>query len=117
MPDRMLGPRPEVVAAAQDEIRVMTLQARRWGAINLAQGVGELPVLPAAVDAAVAALRDGAHGYSVREGRLELRQAIAAKCARDAALEIDAEAEVVVTAGAVGAYAAAISALLAPGDG
>ena len=67
-------PRADVAACAHDEIRVMTREARRAGAINLAQGVGELPVLPQAVDAAVAALREGQHGYSIREGRAELRE-------------------------------------------
>lgn len=110
-------PRAEVVASAHDEIRVMTREARRTGAINLAQGVGDLPVLPAAVDRAVAALREGPHGYSIREGRPELREAIARRCAAVAGFRPDPETEVVVTAGAVGAYSAALGALLAPGDG
>ncbi|HEY8209817.1 MAG TPA: pyridoxal phosphate-dependent aminotransferase [Myxococcaceae bacterium] len=114
MPPR---PRADVVASAHDEIRVMTREARRSGAINLAQGVGELPVLPEAVDAAVAALRGGQHGYSIREGRAELREAIARRCAVVAGIRPDPETGVVVTAGAVGAYSAAIGALLAPGDG
>src|SRR4051812_2535711 len=114
MPPR---PRADVVASAHDEIRVMTREARRAGAINLAQGVGELPVLPGAVDAAVAALRGGQHGYSIREGRAELREAIARRCAAAAGVRPDPETEVVVTAGAVGAYSAAIGALLSPGDG
>src|SRR6185369_3651301 len=106
-------PRADVVASAHDEIRVMTRESRRAGAINLAQGVGELPVLPEAVDAAAAALRGGQHGYSIREGRAELREAIARRCAAAAGIRPDPETGVVVTAGAVGAYSAAIGALLA----
>jgi len=114
MPPR---PRPDVLAAAHDEIRVMTREAKRLRAINLAQGVGDLPVLPAAVDRAVGALRGGEHGYSLREGRVELREAIARRCAEVAGVEADPETCVVVTAGAVGAYAAALGALLSAGDG
>lgn len=109
--------RAEILAAADDEIRVMTREARRLGAINLAQGVGALPVLPEATGAAAAALRAGEHGYSTREGRPELRQAVAAKIRREHGREVDPDREVVITAGAVGAYSASLAALLRPGDG
>jgi aminotransferase len=109
--------RAEVLAVADDEIRVMTREAKRLGAINLAQGVGALPVLPEATAAAAAALQAGEHGYSTREGRPELRQAVAAKIRREHGREVDPDQQVVITAGAVGAYSASLAALLRPGDG
>lgn len=47
----------------------------------------------------------------------ELRRAIAAKLIRDNALDADPEREIVVTPGATGAFAAALTALFDPGDG
>ncbi len=67
-------------------------------------------------DAAAAAVRSGPNIYSLPEGVAELRHAIADKLTRDNAIAADPDAEVTITAGATGAYFAALSALVSPGD-
>src|SRR5207253_11340177 len=102
---------------AQSEIRRMTRECERVGGINLGQGICDLPTPPLVRDGAIAAIRENRSTYSFAEGARELREAIARKLARDNRLEADPEGEICVTVGASGAYAAAINALLDPGDG
>src|SRR6266446_2991520 len=85
---------------AQSDIRRMTRECERVSGLNLGQGICDLPTPPL-----------------FREGARELRDAIATKLARDNGLRADPASEICVTVGASGAYAAAISALLDPGDG
>jgi len=94
----------------------MRRECERLGAINLASGTCELPPPVELQDAAAAAIRSGPNIYSLPEGVAELRHAIAAKLARDNALTVDPDAEVTITAGATGAYFAALLALVNPGD-
>ncbi len=68
-------------------------------------------------DGAIRAIRERRAGYSLAEGVLALREAIAAKLRRDNGIEADPETGIVVTAGTTGAFAAVLTALLEPGDG
>src|SRR5438132_7585191 len=102
---------------AQSEIRRMTRECERVGGINVGQGICALPTPPLVRDGAIAAIRENRSTYSFAEGARELRDAIATKLARDNGLRADPASEICVTVGASGAYAAAISALLDPGDG
>jgi N-succinyldiaminopimelate aminotransferase len=68
------------------------------------------------VEAAVDALRSGANQYPPGVGIPELREAVAAHQARHYGIELDPLSEVVVSAGATEAIAAAVLALVNPGD-
>lgn len=102
----------------QSDIRRMTRECDRVGGINLGQGVCDLPTPPLVRDGAIRAIQEQRSLYSYPEGIAELREAIAAKLARDNGFEnVDPSKEIVVTVGATGAFMAAVHALLDPGDG
>ncbi|MGW0628337.1 pyridoxal phosphate-dependent aminotransferase [Streptomyces sp. NPDC002758] len=95
----------------------MSALAVRTGSINLGQGFPDTDGPEEIREAAVRALRDG-HGnqYPPGPGVPELRTAIAAHQLRRYGLSYDPNTEVLVTAGATEAIAAALLALLEPGD-
>jgi aminotransferase len=100
----------------QSEIRSMSVECDRVGGINLAQGICDTEVPASVADQAVQAIRDGNNTYTRLDGISSLRQAIAAKLARYNGIHADPDTEVLVTAGATGAFYAACLALLNPGD-
>ncbi|MEV5277529.1 pyridoxal phosphate-dependent aminotransferase [Streptomyces sp. NPDC051994] len=95
----------------------MSALAQRTGSINLGQGFPDTDGPEAVREAAVRALRAG-HGnqYPPGPGVPELRTAIAAHQRHWYGLDHDPDREVLVTAGATEAIAAALLALLEPGD-
>ncbi|MFJ1815637.1 pyridoxal phosphate-dependent aminotransferase [Streptomyces sp. NPDC088139] len=95
----------------------MSALAVRTGSINLGQGFPDTDGPEEIREAAVRALRDG-HGnqYPPGPGIPELRTAIADHQQRFRGLALDSDTEVLVTAGATEAIAAAMLALLEPGD-
>lgn len=93
----------------------MSALARQMGAINLGQGFPDLPDPPELIAAAQAALAQRSNQYPPMRGLAELRGAIAAYYAREQGLAVSAD-EVVVTSGATEALAAALFALVEPGD-
>lgn len=95
----------------------MTRECDRVGGINLGQGLGDLPPPEAVVAGAKRALDERPHSYTYPEGIPELREAIAAKLARDNGIDADPRDEIVVTVGSSGAFTCALHALLDPGDG
>ncbi len=102
---------------AQSDIRRMTRECERVQGINLGQGICDLPTPQLVREGAIQAIRENRSTYSFAEGARELREAIARKLRRDNGIAADAATEICVTVGASGAYAAAIHALLDPGDG
>lgn len=112
---RFLGKRLE--GLVQSDIRRMTRECERVGGINLGQGVCDLPTPPLVKGGSIAAIEARRSLYSYPEGIVELREAIAAKLARDNGLTADPAREIVVTVGATGAFTTAIVGLLDPGDG
>ncbi len=94
----------------------MSALAVRTGSLNLGQGFPDQDGPAGAVEAAVQALRSGRNQYPPGPGYPELREAVAAHQARHYGIELDPASEVVVTAGATEAIAAAILALVNPGD-
>lgn len=102
--------------AAVSDIRAMTRACDAVGGINLGQGVCDLPTPAPVAAAAHAAIDAGKATYAPPEGVPALRQAVAARVAKDYGLEVDPTSEVVVTLGATGGFAAAVLALLDPGD-
>ncbi len=94
----------------------MSALAARTGSINLGQGFPDRDGPPAVLEAAVQALRGGRNQYAPGPGVPELRAAVASHQARHYGIDLDPLTEVVVTAGATEAVAAAILALVNPGD-
>jgi N-succinyldiaminopimelate aminotransferase len=94
----------------------MSALAVATGSINLGQGFPDEDGPPEVMDAAVAAIRAGHNQYPPGIGIPELRHAIVAHQAKWYALDYDADTEVLVTAGATEAIAAALLALCEPGD-
>jgi len=94
----------------------MSALAVRTGSLNLGQGFPDAEGPSPVLDVAVAALRGGRNQYAPGPGVPELREAIAEHQARHYGIELDPAAEVVVTAGATEAVAAAVLAFVNPGD-
>ncbi|MFB8777339.1 pyridoxal phosphate-dependent aminotransferase [Streptomyces broussonetiae] len=95
----------------------MSALALRTGSINLGQGFPDTDGPEEIREAAVRALRDGrGNQYPPGPGVPELRTAVAAHQRRHYGLSYDPDTEVLVTAGATEAIAAALLALLEPGD-
>ncbi|HEU4514075.1 MAG TPA: aminotransferase class I/II-fold pyridoxal phosphate-dependent enzyme, partial [Nocardioidaceae bacterium] len=94
----------------------MSALAVRTGALNLGQGFPDRDGPSSVVEAAVAALRGGRNQYAPGIGVPELRKAIAAHQARHYGLDLDPDRQVLVTAGATEGIAAALLALVDPGD-
>ncbi len=95
----------------------MSALAVATGAINLGQGFPDTDGPEAVREAAVRALRDGrGNQYPPGPGVPELRNAIADHQHRFYGVDVDPDTEVLVTAGATEAIAAAMLALLEPGD-
>ncbi|MEV6811774.1 pyridoxal phosphate-dependent aminotransferase [Micromonospora sp. NPDC051296] len=94
----------------------MSALAVRTGAVNLGQGFPDTDGPPEMLAAAAEALRSGRNQYPPGPGIPELRAAVAAHQRRFWGLEYDPDTEVVITAGATEAIAAAVLALCEPGD-
>jgi len=101
----------------QSTLGAMTVRCQELGAINLAQGLSQVPP-PASL------LADGArefehigHSYSQPEGLAVFREAVAHKLKRSSGLSVEPTTQVVATVGATGALMATLTAMLDPGDG
>lgn len=101
---------------AQSEIRNMSIECAKVKGINLAQGVCDLPVPEPVLAGAEAAMKKGVNTYTRFDGRFELRRAIAQKHHRSTGMEVDPGSQVVVSAGATGAFHCTCLALLNEGD-
>lgn len=101
---------------AQSEIRNMTLECARVSGVNLAQGVCDLPVPEPVLRGAEEAMRAGTNIYTRFDGLPRLRNAVAAKQKAFTGMDVDPNGQVVVSAGATGAFYAACLALLDEGD-
>ena len=103
--------------AVQSEIRAMSVLAEEAGAINLAQGICDTAVPAIVAEGAARAIEAGHNIYTRLDGIPRLRRAIARKVEHTLDIgPVDADREVLVTAGATGALFAAAMALLNPGD-
>src|SRR3954465_6267521 len=94
----------------------MSALAVATGAVNLGQGFPDYPGPPEVLDVARAAIGTGHDQYPPGPGIPELRAAIAARVQRSGGHAYALDTEVLVTAGATEALAAALLALLEPGD-
>jgi N-succinyldiaminopimelate aminotransferase len=106
---------PIYAAMSETIFERVSKRARETGAINLGQGFPDQTGPPGVLKAAVNALLQRSNQYPPMAGLPELRTAVARhyRTAQDLALEPE---QVIVTSGATEALAAAILAIVAPGD-
>jgi aminotransferase len=97
-------------------IRGMSVEARKHGAINLAQGMPDFPA-PAVIKAAACrAIEDDINQYAITWGAKNLREAIAENTLWHLGLAIDPETEITITCGSTEAMLVALLSLINPGD-
>ena len=94
----------------------MSARARASGAINLGQGFPDSGWPQDVLDVAASALLSGNNQYPPMTGTPELRRAIADHYRAHQAIDLDWQTEITVTSGATEALAAALLALIMPGD-
>jgi N-succinyldiaminopimelate aminotransferase len=115
-----MGPRPPLTAKlagfGTTIFSEMSALATSAGAVNLGQGFPDTDGPAEVLDAAVAAIRGGVNQYPPGPGMAVLREAIARHQQRFYGIEPDPDTEVLVTAGATEALAAALLGILEPGD-
>lgn len=95
---------------------VMSRLAAEKGAVNLGQGFPEEDGPRDILEAAARATLDGPNQYPPMRGLPELRQAVAAHYRAHQNIDLDWQREVTITSGATEAIAAALLALIEPGD-
>ena len=93
----------------------MSLAASKHGAVNLGQGFPDFGWRPEILGAAARALSEGSNQYAPSRGLPVLREAVADHYRRHHGLDLTPE-HICVTSGATEALAAAIFALVKPGD-
>lgn len=99
----------------QSEIRNMSIECDRIGGINLSQGISKFPIAEPIQERVGRAVAEGKNHYTRYDGIFPLREAIADKY-REQGIVCDPEKNVIVSAGATGAFYCACMALLNPGD-
>ena len=97
-------------------IRGMTRLATEHRAINLAQGFPDFPAPRVLKEAAAAAIYADINQYAITWGAKRLRDAVARKYVEWYRMEVNPETELTVTCGATEAMAAALLALVDPGE-
>ena len=103
------GTRPTIFAE-------MSALALATGSVNLGQGFPDEDGPESVKQVAARALLDGVNQYPPGPGVPALRQAVAAHQQRHYGIELDPDTEVLVTTGATEAIAAALLALVGPGE-
>jgi aminotransferase len=84
--------------------------------ISLGVGEPDFTTPPHIIEAGVRSLRGGRTHYTSNSGTMELRRALAAHLEQRYGVAYDPEGEILITVGASEAVAAAMSALIDPGD-
>jgi aspartate/methionine/tyrosine aminotransferase len=97
-------------------IRQMSQMARKYEAINLAQGFPDFSCPQELKIAACEAIHDDINQYAVTWGDAQFRQAIAEKAGPYLGIKINPDTEITVTCGATEAMAAVMLATINPGD-
>ncbi len=97
-------------------IREMTRVARRFDAINLAQGFPDFSAPQLLKDAACQAIQADVNQYAITWGTTALRDALVRKYSDWYGMTVDPDAEITVTCGATEAMAAVMLACVDPGE-
>lgn len=101
----------------QSPLRAMTVRCQEVGAINLAQGLSQVPPPASLLAEGARDFGNVGHSYSPPEGLAVFREAVADKLKRCSGLSVEPATQVVATVGATGALMATLAALLDAGDG
>ncbi|GAB2917154.1 pyridoxal phosphate-dependent aminotransferase [Rhodococcus aerolatus] len=115
-PTRTLGLTPRLRPFATTVFAEMTALAVEHDAVNLGQGFPDIDGPAAMLEAARDAVAGGLNQYPPGPGMPVLRRAVAADRAARYGQELDPDTQVLVTVGATEAVAAALLALVGPGD-
>ena len=97
-------------------IRGMSLEAARYGAVNLAQGMPDFPAPTAIKDAACEAIQNDINQYAVTWGAANLRAAVAEHAEWHLGLSLDPDREITITCGSTEAMLVALLSIINPGD-
>lgn len=97
-------------------IRGMSNEARKYGAVNLAQGMPDFPAPEEVKRAACRAIEDDINQYAITWGSARLREAVAEHALWHLGLTVDPETEITVTCGSTEAMLVALLSLINPGD-
>jgi aminotransferase len=97
-------------------IRGMSIEALKYDAVNLAQGMPDFPAPQVLKDAACRAIQDDVNQYAITWGARELRHAVAEHAAWHLGLGIDPETEITVTCGSTEAMLVVLTSVINPGD-
>ena len=97
-------------------IRGMSIEALKYDAVNLAQGMPDFPAPAELKAAACRAIEADINQYAITWGAAVLRQAIAEHAEWHLGMAVDAETEITVTCGSTEAMLVALLALINPGD-
>ena len=97
-------------------IRRMTRISNRFNAVNLSQGFPDFDPPEALTNALKEVAAKGPHQYSITWGAQNFREALAAKHTRFTGMQINPEAEIVVTCGSTEAMMCAMMSTVNPGD-
>lgn len=100
----------------QSGIRAASAKCAQVGGVNLGQGICDMPTPKALKVAAVSAIENNHNIYSACEGVFTVRQAIAEKINKFNQIKVDAEKELMITHGSIGAFVCAALSLFNPGD-
>lgn len=106
----------KTAAFSESIIREMTRKAMDYGAVNLSQGLPDIPTPPEVVEAGVRAVREGHNQYSYTWGVPEFRSALARDLKGRKNLVFDPESEIVITCGNSEALMDTVIALAQKGD-
>lgn len=97
-------------------LRQVTVKVNKVGGINLGQGTCQLPVPEEVQTAACNAIRAGHNRYTLAQGTLEARQALAIKLENFNHIKANPETEILLTPGVTGAFEAVCSTFIEKGD-
>lgn len=97
-------------------IRRMSRVSNRFGAINLSQGFPDFDPPKELTDALALSAVNGPHQYAVTWGAQNFRKALAEKQKKFMGIDIDPDANIVVTCGSTEAMMAAMMTVCNPGD-
>jgi aminotransferase len=97
-------------------IRGMSIEAQRYGAVNLAQGMPDFSAPPEIKAAACRAIENDINQYAITWGAKDLRRAVAEHAGWYLGLEVDPETEITVTCGSTEAMLVTLLSVINPGD-
>ncbi len=97
-------------------IRGMSIEAKKYDAVNLAQGMPDFPAPAEVKDAACQAIQKDINQYAITWGSKRLREAVAEHAAWYLGMEVDPETEITVTCGSTEAMIVTLLSIINPGD-